>query len=161
MKYLRYFKQVLVHKFHVFHYCWNFGIPWLGLIHDLSKFRPSEFIPHARYFGIPEKDRTSELQADLDRAWLIHQNRNKHHWNYWLMVSEGKMLVFAPPFKYVKEMLADWFARCHYRDNRALHEWYRSYYIILHPDVKKFTDWVVEMEEKHWRDIKEKSYTVN
>ena len=48
--YLRYFRSVLRHKWFVFLECCKLGIPWLGVIHDLSKFLPSEFIPYARWF---------------------------------------------------------------------------------------------------------------
>ena len=51
--YWKYLKAVLKHKWFVFIECRKLGIPWLGVIHDLSKFLPSEFIPYARYFYGP------------------------------------------------------------------------------------------------------------
>lgn len=48
--YLKYLKSLLLHKWFVFLECRKLGIWWLGIIHDWSKFLPSEFIPYARYF---------------------------------------------------------------------------------------------------------------
>jgi hypothetical protein len=47
---LKYLWSMMRHKWFVFIEACKLGIPWLGLIHDLSKFAPSEFIPYARYF---------------------------------------------------------------------------------------------------------------
>ena len=50
MVYFKYLSYVLRHRWFVFIECCKLGIPWRGLVHDLSKFIPSEFIPYARYF---------------------------------------------------------------------------------------------------------------
>lgn len=49
-KYIKYLLYVLEHKKNVFKTCWNKGLYLHAFTHDLSKFRPSEFIPYARYF---------------------------------------------------------------------------------------------------------------
>jgi len=122
MKYFKYFRYILYHKWFVFLECCKLGIPWLGIIHDWSKFRPSEFIPYAKHFyGInrdeqakKEKvegyDKSIDRQDDLfNRAWLYHIHRNKHHWQYWLLVQdEDKNTALEMPDKYRKELLADW-----------------------------------------------------
>jgi hypothetical protein len=48
--YWKYFKYVVKHKWYVFVACCKQGIIWRGIIHDMSKFLPSEFIPYARFF---------------------------------------------------------------------------------------------------------------
>ncbi len=48
--YFKYLQAILRHKYFVFLEACKLGIPWLGLIHDLSKFLPCEFIPYARWF---------------------------------------------------------------------------------------------------------------
>ena len=85
MKHFHYLSYVLRHKFFVFVECCKLGIPWLGFIHDWSKFRPSEWFPYVEHFygkgkGIKEgRDETGYYQAgttgDLpfDFAWLLHQ----------------------------------------------------------------------------------------
>jgi hypothetical protein len=97
------------------------GIIWRGIIHDWSKLRPSEFIPYANHFygdntGI-KKGRsdsgyykpTNTGNPDFDYAWLLHQKRNKHHWQYWILPEDsGGIVIFDMPLKYRKEMLCDW-----------------------------------------------------
>jgi hypothetical protein len=50
MMHLRYLKSQLRHKWFVFVECCKLGIPHLGIIHDLSKFLPSEWRGYACYF---------------------------------------------------------------------------------------------------------------
>lgn len=126
-KYLKYIKYVLKHKHYVFIECCKLGIPIRGLLHDISKFRPSEFKVYADYFyGKPKPIRLvshpsvprlnifniytqEQLEKDFDRAWLHHQHRNKHHWQYWILRNDsGTVEYIDMPTKYVKEMVADW-----------------------------------------------------
>lgn len=107
MDLLRYLGALLRHKWFVFVEACKLGIPFLGIIHDWSKFLPSEFIPYARYFyGIGSKKKFNE-------AWLHHQHRNKHHWQRWMLTldsasSDGKIHALPMPDRYRREMLADW-----------------------------------------------------
>jgi hypothetical protein len=111
MVHARYLRSLLRHKWYVFLECCKLGIPWMGIIHDWSKFRPSEWVPYAQSFHGPWKyeDRPEWLVSAFDAAWLHHQNRNKHHWQYWLLVQDDDDNKILPmPDKYRKEMLADW-----------------------------------------------------
>lgn len=86
------------------------GIPWLGVIHDLSKFRLSEWHSYVLSFygGWEYSERPTWLVSAFDVAWLHHQKRNKHHWQYWLLVQdEEKDKALPMPDKYRREMLAD------------------------------------------------------
>ena len=49
-KYTKYLNYVLRHKWYVMIECFKRGQYWRGIMHDMSKFRPSEFIPYAIYF---------------------------------------------------------------------------------------------------------------
>lgn len=49
-KHLSYLSYVLGHKWHVFIECCKLGVPWLGIIHDWSKFLPSEWFPYVNWF---------------------------------------------------------------------------------------------------------------
>jgi len=116
LKHLRYASYVLRHKWYVFIEACRLGIPWLGIIHDWSKLRPSEWIPYANFFyGYNPRDETGYYKptdtgnAAFDFAWLLHQKRNKHHWQWWVLPEdEGGIKVLEMPLKYRKEMLADW-----------------------------------------------------
>jgi hypothetical protein len=141
---LRYLKSQLRHKWFVFMECYRLGIPLLGIVHDLSKFLPSEWFPYAHYFygkhpsiqEIPQWLRsqyTSLTKEDIDYqfdvAWLHHQHRNKHHWQRWLLTldsarSDGKLIPLPMPDKYAREMLADWRGAGRAYGNRDTASWY-------------------------------------
>lgn len=98
--YLRHLVGLLSHKLRVFKWCVRLGIPWLGIIHDVSKFHPLEFVKYARRFygdGCPE----------WHLGWLHHQNSNKHHTEYWVIRGSYKTGPVDMPDRYIKEMVAD------------------------------------------------------
>ena len=106
MKYTKYLGYVIRHKWYVFVECCKLGVPWRGLVHDMSKFLPSEFHAYATYFYGHSK---AEGQEKFDFAWHWHQKRNKHHWQWWILrYDSGKLIIFEIPMSYRKEMLADW-----------------------------------------------------
>ena len=132
MKYLRY---VLVHKWFVLVAAVRLrkrgvtarGIWWRVLVHDLSKLLPSEWTPYVVYFntdaksneyfdmcadyGLPEiSPWGASVIDDFQVAWLHHQKRNRHHWQYWLLREDDhpKALPIPMPWVYVVEMVADW-----------------------------------------------------
>ena len=98
----------MLHKWYVFIECCKLGVPARGLLHDNSKFRPSEFIPYANYFYGTQKHK--EKYADkFNEAWLKHIHRNPHHWQYWLLQEDsGTLINIEIPKKYLLEMVADW-----------------------------------------------------
>jgi hypothetical protein len=49
-KHLEYLKKLLRHKWFTLQECRRLGITWLGLIHDWSKFLPSEWGPYVEWF---------------------------------------------------------------------------------------------------------------
>lgn len=128
-KHWRYLRYVLRHKWYVFIYGWQLGISWLALLHDNSKFRPSEWFPYCEFFYGPKRRPFSEasvygktyfwgiewrrskegVKEAFDMAWLLHQKRNKHHWQWWLLTNDQDApRVFPMPDRYRREMLADW-----------------------------------------------------
>lgn len=119
--YWKYFKYVIKHKWYVFKECLKAGIIWRGIVHDLSKFLPSEFIPYARFFygDYPEYKSgiitqcphlfKEDIQRRFDMAWLLHIHRNNHHWQYYLLQEDDGAIKKMPiPVKYLKEMVCDW-----------------------------------------------------
>ncbi len=120
-RHIEYGKYLLRHKWFVTVACFKEGLYWRGLAHDLSKFRPSEWKPYARYFY--NKDGTSRMIKDetgfykhtdkedngLDYSWLFHQKRNKHHWQWWILPKDdGGFKCLEMPPKYIHEMVCDW-----------------------------------------------------
>lgn len=115
----QYLKSVCRHKWFVFLACFQMGVPiWSAILHDWDKFLPDEWLPYANYFyGIKGKkrgadgtyQRTSDEDPAFDRAWLLHQKRNKHHWQWWILNEDsGKVKLFPMPDLARREMLADW-----------------------------------------------------
>jgi Family of unknown function (DUF5662) len=125
MKYLNYLKYILRHKYYVAIECFKMGLIWRGLVHDISKLRPSEFEAYAEYFyGTKKATEWAEnggwegevigkygiyVEERFNIAWNHHQKRNKHHWQYWLLKNDdGEQYSVGMPMKYLKEMLCDW-----------------------------------------------------
>jgi Family of unknown function (DUF5662) len=107
-KHWRYLRYILRHKWFVFQYGRQLSIPWLALLHDNSKFLPDEWFPYCDFFYGNGHDR--ERKRDAFRvAWLLHQNRNRHHWQFWMLVNDEEPPRLLPmPDRYRREMLADW-----------------------------------------------------
>lgn len=111
IKAYRHFKTIFKHKTVVFRECAACGIWWRGMVHDLSKFSPTEFLPSARYFQGDRSAIEAEKEAvGYSNAWLHHKAHNKHHWEYWCDYDNETGAVFPHeiPYKYVVEMICDW-----------------------------------------------------
>ena len=122
-KYWLYLKYVLKHKWFVFIYCWEFGIPIRGLLHDLSKFRPKSFITYARYFYGDDSANNKVLKEQMKYQWLYHLHTNKHHWQYWVLREDtGRTKCMRIPDNYMKEMVADWLSVDRVKNGKASRE---------------------------------------
>ena len=103
--YKRYFTYVLRHKYYVWKACFSMWLYWQWVLHDLSKFLPSEARRYMRRFSMWDKS----VDTKFNEAWLYHQRRNKHHWQYWVLLEDDwNTFALEMPEKYVKEMLCDW-----------------------------------------------------
>lgn len=113
-KYIKYLKYVLRHKWFVMQECFERGFYWRGIMHDMSKFLPNEFIPYANYFYGEKKPDYNGFHKpgsdrDFDIAWLKHINRNPHHWQYWVLrEDQGATKLIEMPCSFAIEMLCDW-----------------------------------------------------
>lgn len=94
----------------VYHECKECGIAWQGVMHDLSKFSPTEFLPSARYFqGDKSPIEAQKAEEGYSEAWLHHKGHNKHHWEWWTDFGpNGEVIANKIPSKYVIEMVCDW-----------------------------------------------------
>lgn len=110
MKLIKHFITITKHRNMVMKFCFKAGIPWQGLLHDLSKYSSAEFWIGVKYYqgNRSPNDRERELFG-YSSAWLHHKGRNKHHYEYWLDFNKALRTV-APvdmPDKYIKEMFCD------------------------------------------------------
>lgn len=107
IKAIKHFKLITKHKWKVFNLCIKAGIPFRGLIHDLSKYSPAEFIESAKFYvGDHSPINEAKKINGYSKAWLHHKGRNKHHYEYWF---DAKSPDRTPviPYKYAVEMVCD------------------------------------------------------
>ncbi|MBQ9958817.1 MAG: catalase [Oscillospiraceae bacterium] len=144
MKAIRHFITITKHRHAVMRHCFKAGIPWRGLLHDLSKYSPAEFIPGARYYQGNKSPQVEERRVHgYSAAWLHHKGRNKHHFEYWSDYVAG--VGVAPiemPKQYLIEMFCDRVAACKiyqrdsYKEDAALryYENAKKHY-VMHPNT--------------------------
>lgn len=112
MKFRAFFKHlntVNKHRWYVFKYCCKAGIPFQGLIHDLSKYSPTEFFESIKYYSGTRSpiDLCKEKNNGISYAWLHHKGRNKHHYEYWQDNFDNGTTHLRMPYKYAVESLCD------------------------------------------------------
>jgi len=99
------------HRLLVFEHCCKAGIPVQGLLHDLSKYHPVEFLNGVKYYqgGTRSPNVGERKDRGYSEAWLHHKGRNRHHFEYWFdnSTSVFEMVPVEMPLKYVWEMMCD------------------------------------------------------
>ncbi|MGM9972917.1 MAG: DUF5662 family protein [Clostridiaceae bacterium] len=107
---IKHFLTITKHRHKVMEHCFKAGIPIRGLLHDLSKYSLTEFIPGARFYqGFRSPNDAERECLGYSTAWMHHKGRNKHHFEYWTDINK-KTHRYEPvemPLKYVKEMFCD------------------------------------------------------
>ena len=98
------------HRHKVIAHCFKAGIPVQGLLHDLSKYGPTELLQGVRYYNgthSPTEDERRENGYSL--AWMHHKGRNRHHWEYWTdyNIALGRYMPVPVPKRFLAEMLCD------------------------------------------------------
>ena len=120
-KHFQYLKYLLRHKYFVFVAGLKVGAPiWRLIIHDWSKFLPTEWFAYVEAFygdyGYKYKEENligklkhSKVMADFDRAWLHHQHFNFHHFQSWILREDsGKVKTLPMPDHFALELVSDW-----------------------------------------------------
>ena len=112
IKAAKHFNLVNKHRWEVFKLCCKAGIPYRGLVHDLSKYSPTEFWESAKYFDGHKSPITfAKKEKGYSKAWLHHKGRNKHHYEYWIDYpakgGDGSLIGMEMPVNYVIEMFCD------------------------------------------------------
>lgn len=160
--YLKYLKYVVRHKYYVSVECFKHGLYWRGLKHDLSKFLPSEFIPYAKFFygsKTPRRDKTGYYKptdtgdADFDFAWLKHQKRNDHHWQWWILPEDnGGVKILPMPYEALTEMICDWVGAGQAQGNKSpandIYKETRAWYNVNKVKMQLHRDTRVEIERR-------------
>ena len=106
----RHFLTVTRHRHAVIKHCYKVGILKRGLLHDLSKYSPSEFLKGVMHFqgNRSPNERERELNGH-SLAWMHHKGRNKHHFEYWTDYNPTTKRVepVEMPKIYLVEMFCD------------------------------------------------------
>lgn len=166
---LAYLRYVLRHKRFVFEEGRRLGVPLWNLVwHDWTKFLPSEWTPYVDYFyrkyryaswgDVPfacpnrlalREGVKTERDAAFDRAWNLHQKRNRHHWQaHILHRDDGTVEALPMPDVDMREMVADWAGA-----GRAIHgkrevaAWYgkNKGKMVLHPATRARVELLLEV----------------
>lgn len=166
-KAFKHLKRVFLHKHYVFINCCRAGMPWRGLVHDLSKFSPSELFESIKYYDdkLSPCDNMRNLKG-YSYGRLHHKGVNKHHWEYWVDIVNGDMVAYKMPYKYMIEMLCDWLgAEKVYRGTKSLESEF-DYWIshasttIMHPDTKRMVTSLLRLrvsgEKQFYKCIRDK-----
>jgi len=115
MKVWQHFKTITHHRLLVMAGCFRVGLYWQGLVHDLSKYSPTEFWTGAKYYQGNRSPNTAEREdKGFSEAWMHHKGRNRHHFEYWTdMNRQTRCYESVPmPRKYLVEQVMDRRAAC-------------------------------------------------
>lgn len=145
------FLTITHHKYLVMKGCFAVGLIRQGLMHDLSKYSPSEFLIGARYFqGDRSPNNAERDDVGISTAWLHHKGRNKHHYEYWMDYNpkgadraEDAIIPMKMPGCYVIEMFMDRIAASKvYQKEKYTDQHPLSYFerapknrVLLHPET--------------------------
>lgn len=164
-RHISYGKYVIKHKYYVFKACMKLGVPIIqALMHDMSKFLPSEWIHYSKFFykingeqrDKPFKTIGESKKLYFDHAWNHHQKCNKHHWQYWISnKSKKEYKVLEIPRRYVKEMVADWWGfELTHGNNKSPREWFdkNKNTMILHSNTMFEIDLLIKYIDLLYRN---------
>ena len=150
------FRTITQHKLLVMRECFKLGLYKQGLLHDLSKYTPTEFMIGVKYYrGFKSPNAVERDELGYSTAWLHHKGRNKHHYEYWTDVAPDRTagtVGVKMPMVYFAEMICDRIAACKiyqkekYTDRSAYEYYIRTKDIItIHPETKAYLEYVLKM----------------
>ena len=169
----KHFQTITKHRWLVRKHCFQVGLYWRGLTHDLSKYAPSEFWTGAKYYqGTRSPNSEERERIGYSTAWMHHKGRNRHHYEYWTDLNlETKRYAPVPmPRVYFVEMVMDRIAACKvyhgkdYKDGDALayfeHAMEARESTMMHPQTRRELTFILTMlrdrgEKETFRFIKE------
>lgn len=153
MKLFKHLFTITSHRYKVRHYCFKSGLYKQGLIHDLSKYSLTEFIPGIKYYQGNRSPVGSERRdVGYSKAWLHHKGRNKHHPEYWidLDLSVYQYVPIKMPNKYIAECFLDHLAASKTYNKKnfkpsMLLDYYNNKektFVPMHPESRKILEYL-------------------
>lgn len=170
MKAWAHFKTITKHRWLVMCGCFQVGLYWQGLTHDLSKFSPAEFWRGAHYYqGVRSPNAAEREEKGYSEAWMHHKGRNRHHFEYWsdLNPETQRNEPVQMPRKYLVEMVMDRRAACMTYQGKnytaaspLLYLQSSKERLIMHPETLRQLEYLLTMlqdsgEEKTFHYIRE------
>ncbi len=149
------------HKLLVMKYCFRIGLYKQGLLHDLSKYSPTEFLVGCRYYqGTRSPNNAEREDIGVSTSWLHHKGRNKHHFEHWVDYSidgETSDHGCTDAAKYVAEMVVDRISASRnylgdaYDDSQPLDYFLKSKEKLwfIHPQTKKELEALLRILNDH------------
>ena len=143
-------------------HCFRAGLYIQGLMHDLSKFSPEEFLISCEMYQGTRSPNEAEREAfGYSSSWMHHKGRNKHHFEYWTDYNSAtrRMEPVKMPLRYVAEMFCDRVAASKiyqgdkYTDRSAL-----DYFLaakarrIIHPETSDLLESLLVMLSEKGED---------
>ena len=160
MKAWKHFRTITNHKMLVMKGCFQVGLYRQGLMHDMSKYSLTEFLPGCKYYqGYMSPNNAERKDKGYSLAWLHHKGRNKHHLEYWIDYGgndekgEKKgMCGMKMPIRYVVEMFIDRIcASKNYQKEKYADASAYLYYenskghLMLHSDTRALLEYLLVM----------------
>lgn len=159
------FKTITKHKLLVMHYCFRAGMYKQGLLHDLSKYAPVEFLVGCKYYQGDRSPNNAEREdTGISKSWLHHKGRNKHHFEYWVDYAPGDEHIIngvPMPRKYIAEMVMDRISasRNYLGDKYDQHQ-PLDYYLkgkeklwFIHPKTKRDLEGLLRILNDHGEEV--------
>ena len=104
----KHLKTVRTHRKYVCKACFNAGLYWQGLTHDLSKYSLTELKICKYYTGKGSPHQVAREELGYSPSWIHHYHTNKHHFQFWWDEDEeGKIIPMKMPYKYLMESFCD------------------------------------------------------
>jgi hypothetical protein len=130
-----------------------------ALLHDWHKFLPDEWFPYVDYFYGEDRQIRDETgyykptdtgHAGFDFAWLLHQKRGRHHWQWWILPEDdGGLKVLPMPDRFRKEMVSDWRGAGKAQGTPDTKAWYKknASKMRLHHKTRKWVEQELEVTD--------------
>ena len=143
------FKKICKHKYYVGKYCWKLGLYKQGIMHDMSKFSPTEFFESVQYYqGNRSPIDACKEHKGYSEGWQHHKGRNPHHYEYWLDNFDEGAAPLIMPRKYALELICDYIGagRAYMGKDFTYEKEYKWWLsknqnpIAMHPVINMFID---------------------
>lgn len=122
--------------------------------HDRSKYSDEEYIPYADYFY---GEKTKEVEAAFNYAWLHHIHMNPHHWQYWVLIHDDEPAEnLEMPKEYIIEMICDWWSFS-WKTGKLdeIFKWYEAHKDMqLGKETRKTVENILDLMAEKLKDIK-------